>query len=104
MRKSIVTVLAALTASIAAAPAAATGVTVTVSYADLDLADPAGMAALEERIAAAVDTVCSKVEPRRLRGLIAWEQCKAASLADAMEQLAEVVPARNMALAASSEN
>ena len=103
MRKSIVTVLAALAASIAA-PAAAEGASVTVTYGDLDLADPAGVAALETRIAAAVKEVCNKVEPRLLRGQVAWEECKALSLADAMEQLAAVVPSKSVALVASAEN
>jgi UrcA family protein len=105
MRKSIVTVLAALAVSAAATPAAAEEferASVTVSFADLDLTKPAGVATLQSRIRTAVKQVCSKVEPRLLRGQIAWEQCKADSLADAMEQLAALTPAPNLALA--SEN
>lgn len=105
MRKSIVTVLAALAVSAAATPAAAEEferASVVVSFADLDLTKPAGVATLQSRIRTAVNQVCSKVEPRILRGQIAWEQCKADSLADAMEQLAALTPAPNLALA--SEN
>lgn len=91
MRKSVVTVLAALTASIAV-PASAREASVIVTFGDLDLTDPAGRAVLDGRIAAAVEEVCAKTEPRILRGKAAWEECKAKSLADAMEQLAAVVP------------
>ena len=104
MRKSIVTVLAALAAASIAAPAAAQEASVHVPYGDLDLADPAGVAALEDRIAVAVEAVCSKVEPRRIRTQVAWEECKARSLADAMEQLSTKLPAVSVALAASSED
>ena len=103
MRKSVVTVLAALTASIAV-PASASEASVIVSFGDLDLTDPAGVTELETRIAAAVEEVCTTVEPRILRGKAAWEECKVLTLADAMEQLAEVVPPANVALAASARN
>ena len=105
MRNSVLTVLAAamLSASIAA-PAVAREASVKVYFGDLDLTDPAGAAALEERIAEAVDQVCAKTEPPRIRGMVAWEQCKALSLADAMEKMVAIVPAPNVALAASAEN
>jgi UrcA family protein len=105
MRKSALTVLAAamLSASIAV-PAAAREASVKVYFGDLDLSDPAGAAVLEERIAEAVDQVCAKTEPPRIRGMVAWEQCKALSLADAMEKLAAIKPSPEVALAASSEN
>ena len=103
MRKSIITVLAALTVSVAA-PAAAEEASVTVAFGDLDLTDPAGVATLESRIAAAVEEVCAVVEPRRLRGKVAWESCKAASLADAMKQLSAIKPSAEVALAAAMEN
>ena len=79
MRNSVLTVLAAamLSASIAAPAAAAEEASVKVYFGDLDLTDPAGAAALEERIAEAVDQVCAKTEPPRIRGMVAWEQCKA---------------------------
>ena len=107
MRKSIVTVLAAsmlLGAASIAAPASAREASVVVSFGDLDLTDPAGKAVLDERIAAAVEEVCAKTEPRLLRGRAAWEECKAKSLADAMEQLAAIAPPANVALAASTKD
>lgn len=104
MRKPIFTVLAALTAVLAAPAAAEQQVSVTVPYGDLDLTTPAGVTALEARIAAAVDKVCDRVEPRLFNGYAAWQECKALTLADAMEQLAAVAPTRDLALAASAEN
>ena len=94
MRKSIITVLAALSASIAT-PAAAETASVTVNFEDLDLTSPAGVATLDQRIAEAVEEVCNKTEPRRLRGKMAWEECKAASLADAERQRSAFVPSEN---------
>jgi UrcA family protein len=102
MRKPIFTVLAALTAAVAV-PAAAEP-SVTVSFGDLDLASPAGKAALDERIEAAVEKVCSPSGRRDLRGWMAVEECKVLTLADAMEKLAALTPQRDVALAASSEN
>ena len=95
MRKSVVTVLAApavLWAAAIATPAAAEEAIVRVNYGDLDLADPADVATLETRIAAAVKEVCNRAEPRIVSGDTAWKECKAKSLADAMEQVAAVVP------------
>jgi UrcA family protein len=103
MRKPIFTVLAALTAAIAA-PAAAEEPSVTVYFGDLDLASPAGKATLDKRIAAAVEKVCSGAERRDIRGWMAAEECKVLTLDDAMEQLAALAPPANVALAASAEN
>ena len=103
MRKPIFTVLAALAATIAA-PAAAGEPSVTVAFGDLDLTTPAGKAALDKRIEAAVDKVCSLASRRDLAGWMAAEECKVLSLADAMEQLAALAPQANVALAASAEN
>jgi len=107
MRKPTVTVLAAATflgAASIAVPATAQEATVVVSYADLDLTEAASLTTLKGRIQDAVKKVCNKVEPRILRGEAAWEQCKAASLADAMEQLAAIVPAAHLALASRSDD
>ena len=95
MRKSVFTVLAApavLWVAAIAAPAAAEEPTVIVPFGDLDLTDPADVAVLETRITAAVKEVCDKAEPRLLNGEAAWKECKARSLADAMEQVEAVVP------------
>jgi UrcA family protein len=103
MRKPIFTVLAALTAAIAA-PAAADELSVTVAFGDLDLSTAAGKAALDERIEAAVEKVCSPTQRRDIRGWMAAEECKVLTLADAMEQLAARTPPTNVALAASAAN
>jgi len=103
MRKPIFIVLAALTAAIAA-PAAAEELSVTVGYGDLDLATPAGKAALDKRIEVAVDKVCSPAQRRDLRGWMAAEECKVLTLADAMAQLAALAPPTNVAFAASAGN
>jgi len=102
MRKSIVTVLAALTASgMFALPAAAeeTTVSVTVPYGDLDLTADAGTATLDERIDAAVKQVCAKPDIRNLKAMIAWEECKSAARDGALEQISVLEPYESMALA-----
>ena len=104
MRKPIFTVLAALTAAIAAPAAAAPSeARVVVPFGDLDLTTPAGVTTLEARIAVAVDEVCAKVEPRFFSGEAAWQECKTTSLEDAMAKLAVALGKRNIALAASAE-
>ncbi len=89
MRKSIVTVLAALSASgmIAAPASAAEDVSVNVSYADLNLASPAGAARLHQRIVAAVEEVCAKPASRDLKANAAWQKCKIETLAAAREAI-----------------
>ena len=95
MRQSIVIALAA--AALAggfAVPALAADETVSivVSFADLDVADPAGADALTQRIDAAVAKVCPRPDIRYLKGMAAWEECKADARAGAMEQLSLVQP------------
>jgi UrcA family protein len=102
MRKSIFAVLAA--AAVAgglANPAFAADetVSVTVSYADLDVADPAGAETLTRRIDSAVERVCERPDIRNLKAMAAWEECKAAALAGAMEQLSLVAPYADIELA-----
>jgi UrcA family protein len=90
MRKTIVTVLAALaTVSAIATPAAAVEgpVSVEVFYADLNLDSAAGTAVLSQRIEAAVDTVCAKSAPRDLKSAAAWQKCRTVALAGAMEAI-----------------
>ena len=88
MRNAIVTVLAAA-ALLGGTPALAAdeAVSVTVPYADLDIADPAGADALTQRIDSAVEKVCHRPDIRDLKAMVAWEECKADALAGAMEQL-----------------
>ncbi|HEY6816491.1 MAG TPA: UrcA family protein [Croceibacterium sp.] len=95
MRTSIATVLAAAALVGLATPAFAADeetVTVTVPYADLDVADPADADALTQRIDSAVEEVCHRPDMRNLKAMVAWEECKADALAGAMEQLSLVQP------------
>jgi len=73
-------------ALLAAAPVAAnaqtapqTGASVTIGYADLNLASRSGVAELDRRIARAIDKVCPSIQTRRLATLQAVETCKAAA-------------------------
>lgn len=101
MRKCIVTVLAALTVSgLTAVPAAAADeVTVSVGYADLDLTAPAGSAALDQRIDAAVRKVCAKPDMLNLKAMTAWEECKASARLGALDQLVIASPYEGLELA-----
>ena len=102
MRKSIVTVLAvAALAGGLATPALAADdtVTVTVTYADLDVADPAGAETLSKRIDTAVDKVCARPDMRDLKSMAAWEECKADAMSGALEQLSLVQPYADIDLA-----
>ena len=94
MRKSIVTVLAAALVGGFATPAFAAGetVSVTVPYADLDIAQPAGADALTRRIDSAAEKVCHRPDIRDLKAMVAFEECKADALAGAMEQLSLLAP------------
>ena len=110
MRKSVITVLAALTvfgaftgvaapaaANVVAAPAET--VSVAVEYGDLDLAAPADAAVLDRRIDAAASKVCQKPDIRNVKQMAAWEECKATAKSDAMEQLSVLEPYESLALA-----
>jgi len=101
MRYPIVAVLAAALASGLATPAIAAeeAVAVTVDFADLDVADPAGADALTQRIGAAVDKVCARPDLRNLKAMVAWEECRQEALVGAMEQLALVAPYADIELA-----
>lgn len=106
MRKSIVTVLAALSISgIMAVPASAEEmgpvetVSVTVQYGDLNLQAPADSAKLDKRIEAAAGDVCRKPDIRDVKAMSAWEECKAEAKAGALEQLSILDTYENLALA-----
>ena len=101
MRYPIVAVLAAALASGLATPAIAAeeAVAVTVDFADLDVADPAGVNVLTHRIGAAIDKVCARPDMRNLKAMAAWEECREEALAGAMEQLALVAPYADVELA-----
>ena len=102
MRKSLATVLAAAAlAGSFATPAVAAEEIVSgvVPVGDLDVADPAGADTLTQRIDAAGEKVCHRPDIRNLKGMVAWEECKADALAGAMEQLSLVDPYADVALA-----
>jgi len=106
MRKSVVTVLAALAFSAAATPAFAAEaadpietVSIAVDYADLDINTPAGSATLDKRVEAAASAVCEKPDIRNLKQMAAWEECKASAKSDAFEQLSVLEPYESLALA-----
>jgi len=93
MHKLVVSAAASLLAmGIAAVPAAAETVSVSVKYADLNLASAQGVETLESRIAIAVKDVCAKPETiRDLKSMAAWESCKAEAAAMAREQVETTV-------------
>lgn len=103
MRNAIVLALAAVTATLAAPALAAEAApaTVEVSIADLDLAAPAGNEALTQRIDAAVDEVCAKPHIRDLKAMLAWEECKTAARAGALEQISVLEPFESIELASN---
>ena len=98
MRKTVIAFVAALTA-MGIAPAAAAEASVAVSYADLNLSAPAGASVLKQRIAAAADRVCHKPHIRDLKAMVAWNACRTAVRADAVERLSAREPAKSLALA-----
>jgi len=68
-----------------------------VHYSDLNLASPAGIAALNSRIKNAVDQVCGSADSRQLEEVAAVNECKKAALADAMAQVAMISTPRSVA-------
>ena len=92
MRKPIITVIAALAITVAGTahakpPAVDPGtISETVSYADLNLASPAGMETLTKRIERAADRVC-RVGGHLLSSAEEFQSCREKARAGAMEQL-----------------
>ena len=102
MRKSVITVLAALALSgMGAAPAAAAAedeVSVSVDFAGLDLTTSAGNAMLNRRVDAAIKDVCAKPDIRNLKAMTAWEECKASARIGALDQLSIFSPFESVEL------
>jgi UrcA family protein len=88
--KTLALALAAASLSLlAAAPAAAQESRVIVTYADLDLASPAGSEALFSRLVGGVRAVCERPDSiRDLKAVAAWEDCKDRAMSSALDQLA----------------
>jgi UrcA family protein len=76
--------IAAALLTFAAVPAVAQPAPTTriVSYADLDLSAAAGRARLEQRIRAAVRTVCGQPSPTDLLGVYEVRACRSETLAN----------------------
>lgn len=71
-----------------AVPAVAdAGESVTVSYRDLDLAQPAGAAALQGRLRAAARAVCGAPEREEVRAHFARRDCYERSIEQALHDL-----------------
>lgn len=107
MRKSMIRFVAATLAGLAAVPAAANSslatpapASFTVSYADLNLANPAGKASLQFRIEDALDKACARPDMRNLKARQAYEECATTARKAAMAQLS-LLHARGNALASN---
>lgn len=99
MRKSVIAFAALFAASTIAAPAAANEVSVSVSFADLNLTAPAGAAVLKQRIDAAADRVCARPHIRDLKGMATWETCRTSARAEAVERLSALQASKGLVLA-----
>lgn len=92
MRKFVVSAFAALSLAAAVQPASADEVAVKVSYTDLDLSSPAGVAALQARVAAAIRTACVRPETMGdLKAMADWQHCVDQASAKAAQKVAEKV-------------
>ena len=94
MTIKLVTIAALSTLSLGALPAQAQEVR-SVSYADLDLSTPDGVAALDNRIAQAIRSVCDSGDPT-LRAKLAERGCRA-------KAASEVEGPRAMAITGSGQ-
>jgi UrcA family protein len=72
----------------AAVPAAAETARIPVSYAGIDLTTPAGVAALDARIADAVDEICGRPFPATLQQRSAIRRCQQEAQASVQSQRA----------------
>jgi UrcA family protein len=93
MSRSLFLASATFIATLAALPqpaqaqAAANPVrTAMVSYADLDLNTPGGIATLDRRIRGAIHGVCGPADPRDLQGQDVDRQCRNLATANARTQ------------------
>jgi UrcA family protein len=82
-----------LSTLVAATPAAASQK--IVSYADLDLTNPEGIAKLDRRIQSAVRDVCGRAYPADLQSIHDVRRCRANSLADVQPQRSKALAQNN---------
>jgi UrcA family protein len=100
--------LAILAATLSAAPAAAqqpvsADRTLAVRHADLDLTSPAGVAALDRRISAAVRLACGAASDADLHGKNRVQQCRADTLAGIAPQRAQAIARQSSSLQLASK-
>lgn len=88
--------IAILSSAVIAHPALASeGGKQIVSYGDLDLSNPAGITALDNRIASAVWKVCGKADPQDLLSANRVRHCRTETLSDVQLQRSKVLAMRN---------
>jgi len=85
------TMSATLATSPAAAQAPVSGVQVTISYADLDLASQSGVSTLNRRILNAVQAACGTESPSDPHGTNLIRACRHRSLDQASSQVRRAV-------------
>lgn len=76
---------------------------VKVTYADLDLATPAGLHTLDHRISWAVSAVCGDADIRDLDSLSRVKSCRATAIAGTQVQIAAIVADRQHQLGSRDE-
>jgi len=92
MRKFVVSAFAALTLAAAFQPVSAEEMAVKVSYSDLNLASPAGVAALRARVAAAVKAACTRPDTMHdLKAMAQWQHCVDDASAKAAQKVQEKI-------------
>jgi UrcA family protein len=85
----IAALAATLSAPLATSPTAAQAPAaerVVVSYADLDLASPAGVATLDRRILSAAQTACGPISNADLHGTNLAHECRSRTVEQALSQ------------------
>ena len=99
MRKFIITsALGALSLAAFATPASAESQSVSVTYADLDLSSPAGMATLESRIEAAAKKICGRTEVRNVHDGADQQRCIRQTQTSVSVEIARVTGRQELAL------
>lgn len=103
IRKTLVLVTAGAAAWLATSAALAAGTdevrSVRVSYADLDLTHPAGVAHMVARLRRAAEVVCDGPDSRDLRALEATRACQQHAIAAALEHVRSTTPAARLSAA-----
>jgi UrcA family protein len=74
----------------ARAEAPADARSIAVSYAQLDLADPAAVETLFRQVSVAAERACGTYDSRSLRDRKGWRECRDAAFKAAVAQLVEV--------------